>query len=235
MEWIADIHWGAVLQIVIIDILLGGDNAVVIALACRNLPAQQRARGIFFGTAGAIILRLVLVSFAVFLLEIPFLKLAGGLLLFWIGAKLMLPEEGAHKDVTAANQLWGAVKTIIIADFVMSLDNVIAIAGAAQMADASHQIWLVAFGLILSIPIIVWGSTLVLKLIDRFPIVITAGAALLGWIGGGLIVTDPVTDDWTSLDTPWAMYGAHLAGAILVVVAGWLWKRRMVSRRAAHE
>ncbi|WP_347554837.1 TerC family protein [Robbsia sp. KACC 23696] len=233
VEWVANIHWGAVLQIVIIDILLGGDNAVVIALACRNLPAQQRTRGVLLGTAGAIVLRLVLVSFAVFLLEIPFLKLAGGLLLFWIGAKLLLPEDGPHKDVTATNQLWGAVKTIIIADFVMSLDNVIAIAGAAQSADASHQVWLVAFGLILSIPIIVWGSTLVLKLIDRFPVIIMAGAALLGWIGGGLIVNDPVTDDWPSFDTMQAQYGAHIAGAILVVVAGLWWKRIRLSRQPA--
>lgn len=234
VEWLASIHWGAVLQIVIIDVLLGGDNAVVIALACRNLPLQQRTRGILLGTAGAIVLRLILVSFAVFLLDIPFLKLAGGLLLFWIGAKLMLPEDDTHKNVSATNQLWGAVKTIIVADFVMSLDNVIAIAGAAQTAHASHQIWLVAFGLVLSIPIIVWGSTLVLKILDRFPIVIIAGAALLGWIGGGLIVTDPVTDDWASLDTPMAMYAAHIAGAIIVMVAGLCWKRVKMSRQAAH-
>jgi YjbE family integral membrane protein len=226
LELLASIHWGAVLQIVIIDILLGGDNAVVIALACRNLPPEQRTKGVLWGTAGAIILRLVLVSFAVFLLEVPFIKLAGGLLLFWIGVRLMLPEEESHKDIKSSDRLIAAIKTIIIADFVMSLDNVIAIAGAAQAADESHRIALVAFGLVLSIPLIIWGSQLVLKALDRFPVIIAAGAGLLGWIGGTLIINDPVTDGIDWLDGTVAQYSAHVGGALFVLIVGWLLKRR---------
>ncbi|MGI4985812.1 MAG: TerC family protein [Janthinobacterium lividum] len=226
LELLMSIHWGAVLQIVIIDILLGGDNAVVIALACRNLPKQQRLRGVLWGTAGAIILRLVLVSFAVFLLEIPFIKLAGGLLLFWIGVRLILPEPEGHENIPASDRLWSAVKTIIVADLVMSLDNVIAIAGAAQAADEAHRIALVAFGLVLSIPLIIWGSQLVLKAIDRFPFIVIAGAGLLGWIGGGLIINDPVTDGYPVLDTALAQYGAHSVGAAFVIALGFLLRRR---------
>lgn len=226
IEMLQSLHWEAVVQIIVIDILLGGDNAVVIALACRNLPSKQRRQGILWGTAGAIVLRLVLVSFAVFLLAIPFLKIAGGLLLVWIGIRLMLPESKSHGDIAAESRLIAAIKTIILADFVMSLDNVIAIAGAAEAADPSQQIMLVAFGLVLSIPIVVWGSTLVLKVIDRFPLIVTAGAGLLGWIAGGLIVNDPVTDGIVALDGNVPLYAAHLAGAALVIVLGLILRRR---------
>ncbi|RQS27540.1 TerC family protein [Burkholderia sp. Bp8992] len=226
LEFLTSLHWGAVLQIVVIDILLGGDNAVVIALACRNLPANQRLRGVIWGTAGAILLRVVLIVFAVALLDVPFLKLGGGLLLLWIGIKLMAPVEGAHDDIKPASRLWDAVKTIVIADAVMSLDNVIAIAGAAEQADPAHRIALVIFGLVVSVPIIVWGSTLVLKLLDRFPIVVALGAGLLGWIAGGLIVNDPVGDRWAVLDTPQALYGASIAGALFVVAIGYALRKR---------
>ncbi len=144
-----------------IDILLGGDNAVVIALACRNLAPKQRMQGILWGTAGAIILRVVLIAFALTLLGIPFLKVVGGLMLVWIGVKLLIPEDDAHSNIKGGGSIMAAIKTIIIADFVMSLDNVIAIAGAAQSAHADHQLGLVIFGLVVSVPIIVWGSTLV--------------------------------------------------------------------------
>ena len=153
---IADIgraaFWTAVLQIVFINIVLSGDNAVVIALACRNLPDQQRTRGIVLGTLGAILLRVVLIAFAVMLLDIPFLKFLGGLLLLWIGVKLMQPDHDAH-EINASDRLWAAVKTIIVADAVMSLDNVIAIAGAAEAADPRHRLTLVIFGLVVSIQI----------------------------------------------------------------------------------
>ena len=192
LEFIQMLHWGAIFQIIMIDILLGGDNAVVIALACRNLEHKQRIRGIIWGTAGAIFLRVVLIAFALTLLTIPFLKLVGGALLVWIGIKLLVPETEGHGNVTAGSTLWSAVKTIIVADLVMSLDNVIAIAAAANNTHADHQIYYVIFGLVVSVPIIVWGSTLVLKLIDRFPIVVTFGAGLLGWIAGGMIVNDTV-------------------------------------------
>ena len=230
IEFFSTLHWGAVIQIVIIDILLGGDNAVVIALACRKLPPAQRMQGVLWGTAGAIVLRVALIAFAVVLLDVPLLKFAGGLLLLWIGVRLLAPAHDAHENVKPADKLVAAIKTIIIADAVMSLDNVIAIAGAAEAADPQHRIALVVFGLVVSIPLIVWGSTLVLKLLDRFPIIVTIGAALLGWIAGGLIINDPAGDRWPLLDTPAAEYGAKIAGALLVVIVGYAIKRRMQHR-----
>jgi len=222
IDFLTTMHWGAVLQIIIIDILLGGDNAVVIALACRNLPREQRMKGILWGTAGAIVLRVALIAFAVVLLQVPFLKLAGGVLLLWIGVKLLLPEdEDEHGNVASATTLWSAVKTIIVADFVMSLDNVIAIAGAAQQADPDHQTGLVIFGRLVSIPLIVWGSTLVLKLIERYPIVVTLGGALLGWIAGGMMISDPITVRWLGAEASDPLkYAAEIIGALLVVVLG---------------
>ncbi|MEY4710727.1 MAG: hypothetical protein RIS88_177, partial [Pseudomonadota bacterium] len=161
--------WIAVGQIILIDILLGGDNAVVIALACRGLPPRQRRLGIIYGTAGAIGLRVILIAFALALLTVPYLKLVGAVLLLWIGVKLLAPqEEEEHGNINASDKLWGAVKTVIVADLVMSVDNVLAIAGAAESAGA-HQLPLVIFGLLVSIPIIVAGSQIVLKLMDRFP------------------------------------------------------------------
>jgi YjbE family integral membrane protein len=232
LEFFATLHWGAVIQIIVIDILLGGDNAVVIALACRDLPKEQRTRGVLWGTAGAIVLRVALIAFAVVLLDVPLLKFAGGLLLLWIGVRLLAPAHDAHANVKPADKLITAIKTIIVADAVMSLDNVIAIAGAAEAADPQHRIALVIFGLIVSIPLIVWGSQLVLKLLDRFPIVIALGAALLGWIAGGLIINDPAGDRWPILDTPVAEYGMSLAGALFVVLVGYALKRRNASRMA---
>ncbi|GAB2903747.1 TerC family protein [Paraburkholderia jirisanensis] len=226
LEFFATLHWGAVFQIIVIDILLGGDNAVVIALACRNLPDNQRWRGILWGTVGAIVLRVVLIAFAVALLDIPLLKFAGGLLLLWIGVRLLAPAHDAHANIKPADKLLTAIKTIIVADAVMSLDNVIAIAGAAEQADPEHRIALVIFGLVVSIPLIVWGSQLVLRLLDRYPIVISLGAALLGWIAGGLIINDPAGDRWPILDTPAAEYGMAIACALFVLVAGHLIKRR---------
>lgn len=240
VEFLSTMHWGAVFQIIMIDILLGGDNAVVIALACRNLPKETRMKGILWGTAGAIFLRVALIAFAVTLLTIPFLKIIGGLLLVWIGVKLIAPEdEDAHGNIEGGTTLWAAVKTIIIADLVMSFDNVIAIAGAANRADPSHQMGLVIFGLVVSIPIIIWGSTLVLKLIERYPFVITLGGALLGWIAGGMIMTDVATVDWMGgPPSKPLLYAAEVIGALLVVGIGmWLGKRhrdRIASRPVAE-
>src|SRR5574343_761761 len=184
--------WLAVGQIIMIDILLGGDNAVVIALAGRKLPDAQRTKGIIWGTAGAIVLRVVLIFFALTLLQVPYLKIVGAALLLWIGIKLLVPEdEDEHGNIQASDKLWAAVKTVILADLVMSVDNVIAIAGAAEGAGGGHQMPLVIFGLLVSIPIIVWGSQLVIKLMDRFPLGITLGAMLLGWIAGTMAVSDP--------------------------------------------
>jgi YjbE family integral membrane protein len=229
-------HWGAIFQIVLIDILLGGDNAVVIALACRNLPARQRIRGILWGTAGAVLLRVLLIAFALVLLDIPFLKALGCLLLVWIGIKLLAPEEDAHGNVAAGATVLSAIKTIILADFAMSLDNVIAIAGAAQNTQADHQLYYVIFGLCVSVPIIVWGSTLVLKLIDRFPVAVTFGAGLLGWIAGGMLITDIFIVERWGQPAPMLKMGVELAGALLVVAAGkWLAARRRRNRPADGE
>jgi len=211
--------WVAVGQIVLIDILLGGDNAVVIALACRGLPPAQRKMGIIYGTAGAIVLRVVLIAFALALLAVPYLKVVGALLLVWIGVKLLVPqEEDEHANINSSDKLWGAVKTVIVADLVMSVDNVLAIAGAAESAG-DHQLGLVIFGLLVSIPIIVAGSQIVLKLMDRFPVIITLGGMLLGWIAGQMAYTDPAIKPFVPADKTWE-YAAAAAGAVLVLIIG---------------
>ncbi|MBN9205140.1 TerC family protein [Methylibium petroleiphilum] len=219
--------WVAVGQIILIDIVLGGDNAVVIALACRQLPAAQRTKGILWGTAGAILLRVILIFFALTLLAIPYLKLVGAVLLVWIGVKLLAPDhEDGHGNIQGSDKLWSAIKTVIVADLVMSIDNVIAIAGAAESAGGDHKMPLVIFGLLVSIPIIVWGSQLVLKLMDRFPIIITVGGMLLGWIAGTMAVTDPaVTHLVAQTDT--LKYAAGIGGALLVLAIGkWVARNR---------
>ena len=211
----------AVAQIIMIDILLGGDNAVVIALACRRLPEAQRAKGIFWGVVGAIAVRIVLIFFALQLLALPWLKLLGALLLLWIGVKLLLPEQGEDHDIQASASLAGAVRTIIVADAVMSLDNVIGVAGAAR-----GSLFLLLFGLAVSIPLIIWSSHLVLKFMERFPVVVTLGAALLGYVAGDMIASDAALAAWSA-----AVPGLHrlagFGGAVLVVVVGlWLARRR---------
>ena len=218
--------WLAVGQIIVIDILLGGDNAVVIALACRGLPAKQRTKGILWGTVGAIVLRVVLIAFALSLLQVPYLKLVGAILLLWIGVKLLVPEEdGEHGNIQSSDKLWSAVKTVIVADLVMSIDNVIAIAGAAQGAGEAHQLPLVIFGLLVSIPIIVGGSQVVLKLMDRFPLIITLGGMLLGWIAGTMAHSDPALAAYLPQDKT-VGYAFGIAGALVVLVLGkWMQSR----------
>lgn len=228
-EFLTAQFWLAVGQIIMIDILLGGDNAVVIALACRQLPPQLRTKGILWGTAGAIVLRVILIAFALTLLQLPFLKLVGAALLLWIGVKLLVPDDDEHSNIQSSDKLWAAVKTVIIADLVMSVDNVIAIAGAATGAGAQHQMPLVIFGLLVSIPIIVWGSQLVLKLMDRFPLIITAGGMLLGWIAGTMAHSDPAVTDWLPQTSVWN-YGLGLAGALGVLLVGGLLKKQALQR-----
>ncbi len=236
--------WIAVGQIIMIDILLGGDNAVVIALACRKLPPDLRTKGIMWGTVGAIVLRVILIFFALTLLAVPYLKIVGAVLLLWIGVKLLAPgDEDGHGDIQASDKLWAAVKTVIVADLVMSVDNVIAIAGAAEGAGGDHKMPLVVFGLLVSIPIIVWGSQLVIKLMDRFPAIITIGGMLLGWIAGTMAVTDPAVLGYLPTLPPAKVgaapevlatirYGAGIAGALLVLAAGMLIKRRHAAQTA---
>lgn len=219
----SSLFWIAVLQIIAIDIMLGGDNAVVIALACRKLPPEQRNKGIFWGVVGAIGLRVVMIFFALQLLAVPYLKIVGAMLLLWIGIKLLLPEdEEGHNAIDGGTTLMAAIKTIVVADAVMSLDNVIAVAGASH-----GSMVLVTFGILVSIPIVVWGSKLVLTLMDRFPVVITLGAALLGWIAGGMLLTDKAMPATISQNIPYAHYVVGGIGALLVVVVGkWLGSRR---------
>lgn len=218
-----------ILQIIAIDVLLGGDNAVVIALACRKLPAELRNRGIFWGVFGAIGLRTLLVFFALELLSLPFLRVAGALLLLWIGIKLLRPQDEDHAEVPASTHLLGAIRTIIVADAVMSLDNVVAIAGAAD-----GHIALVAAGILVSVPIIVWGSKLVLRLMDRFPVVITLGAALLGWIAGEMWLGDRALAAHVAALPAWTHYVSALSGALLVVASGrWLARRDARAQDAA--
>lgn len=208
--------WIAVLQIIAIDIVLGGDNAVVIALACRKLPEKQRNIVIFWGVVGAIAMRVVLIFFALSLLAIPYLKIVGAILLVWIGVKLLQPEPEDHAhDIGANTGLLAAIKTIIVADAVMSLDNVIAIAGAAK-----DSIGLVVFGLVISVPIIVWGSKLVMKLMDRFPVTIVIGAGLLGWIAGDMAVTDAVTKEWVNTQADYLYWFFPALMALTVVAVG---------------
>lgn len=216
--------WIAVMQIVAIDLVLSGDNAVVIALACRNLPPEQRRKGIFWGVFGAVGLRVVLTAFAAKLLGMPFLKLAGGLLLLWIGVKLLIADDEGGHEIDAATSLWSAVKTIIVADFVMSVDNVIAVAAASR-----DSLLLLLFGLAVSIPLIVWSSQIVLKLMERYPIVVTLGAGLLGWVAGGMLVGDVAIKQQVEAVIPGAHYVAAVLGAVFVVVIGtWIARRRRI-------
>jgi YjbE family integral membrane protein len=219
--------WLAVGQIIMIDILLGGDNAVVIALACRRLPPKQRRLGILWGTAGAIVLRIILIFFALTLLSVPFLKIIGAALLVWIGIKLLLPEtDDKHSKLQSSERLLAAIKTVIVADFVMSLDNVIAIAGVAEGAGGGHKMLLVIFGLLVSIPIIVWGSQMVVRLMDRFPVVVTLGGMLLGWIAGEMAMTDPVLQSFATKHlgiiqiSQTINYAAGIFGALFVLCMG---------------
>lgn len=227
MDFASPQFWMAVLQIIAIDILLGGDNAVVIALACRRLPVHQRNKGIFWGVIGAIALRIVLLFFAVQLLGIPGLKALGALLLLWIGVKLLVPEDEGETHVESPTHLLAAVKTVVVADAVMSLDNVVAVAGAAN-----DNFILVVLGILVSVPIIVWGSKLVLALMDRFPAVITLGGALLGWIAGEMLLSDGFLKPWLATAASWLKYVLPAAGALLVVLAGRWLARREASQSA---
>lgn len=201
------------LQIVLIDLLLGGDNAVVIAMACRKLPPERQKKAIVLGTAGAVIARIILLVIAVYLLSVPWLKIVGALLLLWIGCKLVASEED-DADIASDNRMWKTVLTITMADVVMSLDNVLAVAAAGK-----GNLWLVSFGVIISIPIIMMGSKLVLALLGRFPFIVMVGGALIGWIAGSMLVTDPAILRYTA-----AVHSLHIiagtAGAMLVVLYG---------------
>ena len=220
------IFWIAVGQIILIDIVLSGDNAVVIALACRNLSPEQRRVGIFWGVAGAVSLRVVLTIFAAMVMNLPWLKFVGGLLLFWIAIKLMLPEDEDGHDIQPSAHLWGAVKTIVVADFVMSLDNVIGVAGAAH-----GSLVLLLFGLAVSIPLIVWSSQLILHWMERFPVIVLLGAGLLGYVASEMLFTDPGLLALLPPLPGWAPRVAGALGALLVVGVGRWLEQRILARQ----
>jgi YjbE family integral membrane protein len=203
------LFWIGLGQIIVVNILLSGDNAVVIALAARSLPAHQQKQAIIWGSVAAIIMRVILTIVAVEMLKLPYLKIIGGLLLFWIAIQLLVPEDGGDEGIESSNNVMVAIRTILIADLVMSLDNVIGVAAAAKGDNV-----LVMLGLAISIPLIIFGSTLLLKLMDRFPIIITVGAALLGWVAGEMLVTDPILVPWITNNMPWIEFHLPLVGGI---------------------
>jgi YjbE family integral membrane protein len=216
MEWLqSPDFWIGLVKIIWINIILSGDNAVVIALAARSLPPQQQRKAIFWGSGAAVVLRIVLTVVAAWLLELPYLQVVGGLLLLWIGVQLLSEDddedEGNSKEY---GSLMAAVRTILIADLVMSLDNVIAVAAAAK-----GSMVLLVLGLAISIPLVIFGSTLMIKLMERFPIIVVLGAGLIGWVGGETIASDVAFKDFAAANT-WLHYAAAVAGAVFVVAVG---------------
>lgn len=222
------VFWTALGQIIGVNIILSGDNAVVIALACRNLPEKYRNKAIFAGSAGAIILRIIFSIFVVELMAFPYLKVIGGILLLWIGVKLIVPEAEHGEGIEGSSNLWGAIRTVVIADAVMSLDNVIAIAAAAR-----GNFSLLVIGLAISIPLIIVGSQLILKILVKYPILVVAGGGLLGWIAGEVIVTDPAIEPWVDANAHWLHFWSKIIGAIVVIVIGKLLARRQAAE--THE
>src|SRR5215470_1249957 len=223
--------WVAVVKIMWINVLLSGDNAVVIAMACRGLPHRQRLWGMIFGAGVAVVLRILFTGVVATLMQLPYLKLVGGIALFYIAAKLLVPDDPDENEVEAVEHLWRAIRIVAIADIIMSLDNVIAIAAAAQGNMA-----LLVLGLGISIPLIVAGAALIMALLDRFPIFVWAGAALLGWIVGQVIATDPAIEPVIAANIHFATpaqveTATAIVGAILVVVVGGLWRRSKQSSR----
>ncbi|WP_114639177.1 TerC family protein [Polynucleobacter necessarius] len=222
--------WAApLLSIIIANILLSGDNAVVIALASRNLPAEQQKKAIFWGSAAAIILRVILTVTAVQLLSLPYLKIVGAILLVYIGVQL-LADSDEEEEMDGHSNIWAAIRTILVADLVMSLDNVIAVAAAAQKGPEETRLILLIIGLGLSIPLIIFGSTMLLKVMDRFPIIITLGAGLLGLLAGGMLVEDPAIKD--SIQE--AMSDAHMIfegiGVSIVILLGTYLKKKNAAK-----
>ena len=221
MEWLQSVDfWIGLLKIIWINIILSGDNAVVIALAARSLPPQQQRKAIFWGSSAAVVLRIALTVVAAKLLELSYLQIAGGLLLLYIGVQLLSDEEEGEGDGKEHSSLMAAVRTILIADLVMSLDNVIGVAAAAK-----GSMLLLILGLAISIPLVVFGSTLMIKLMERFPVIVTFGAALIGWVGGETIVSDVALKD-TLMANPWLHYAGAAVGAALVLGLGRLLQKR---------
>jgi YjbE family integral membrane protein len=229
MEQLATaIFWVALGKIIWVNILLSGDNAVVIAMAARSLPAAQRNKAIIAGSAAAIVLRVLLTVFAVQLLQFPYLKVIGALLLFWIGVQLLLPEDEHEDGIRSSEHLWAAIRTILVADLVMSVDNVLAVAAAADSGPAESRLLLLIVGLGLSIPLIIFGSQLLLGVMSRYPVIITLGAALLGFVAGEMLVSDHATEAFFQATGRGVTILIEAAGAVGVVLLGqWLARRKL--------
>jgi YjbE family integral membrane protein len=220
--------WIGLVKIVWINIILSGDNAVVIALAARSLPPHQQKSAVFIGSGAAVLLRIVLTVVAARLLALPYLQIVGGLLLLWIGVQLLADDDEGEGDEKTHGSLFAAVRTILIADLVMSLDNVIAVAAAAQ-----GSMTLLILGLAISIPLVIFGSTLMIKLMERFPIIVVLGATLIGWVGGETIASDVALEPLRA-SAPWLHYAGATAGALIVLVIGkWLQRRASGPKSAA--
>ena len=228
MDYLSDsAFWIALAKIIWVNILLSGDNAVVIALAARSLPEAQRKKAVMGGSAAAIVMRVILTIFAVEMLGYPYLKIIGAILLFWIGVQLLVPEEENEDGIKSSANLMVAIRTILIADLVMSLDNVIAVAAAAQSGPPAARMPLLLIGLGLSIPLIIAGSQLLMKVMEKFPIIITLGAALLGFVAGEMLVHDKAFEGFFGHLGGAQTTVIELAGAIGVVLVGqWLAKRK---------
>ncbi|WP_059052327.1 TerC family protein [Paenibacillus senegalimassiliensis] len=222
MELLTPEFWMALLSIILIDLVLAGDNAIVIGLAARNVPQKDQRKVIIWGTVGAIIIRVIMTLLVVQLLLIPGLRLAGGLALVWIAYQLLVDEK-SH-DIKAGNQMWAAIRTIIIADAMMGLDNILAVAGAAHGDNL-----LVIMGLAISVPIMVWGSTMILRLTERFPVVITIGAAVLAWTASKMIVAEPLIHGWFT--SGWLKYSFEIVVILAVVGLGTQMKKRREKMR----
>ena len=239
MEMLSDpLFWAGLGSITLINIVLSGDNAVVIALAARSLPAHQRGKAVMWGAGAAVIMRIILTVIAVEMLKWPFLKIIGAILLFWIAVKLLVPEDG-EENIEGSDNLMKAIKTILIADLVMSLDNVIGVAAAAK-----GNLTLLVLGLAISIPIVIFGATMLMKLMEKWPVIITIGAGLLGWVAGEMLVTDPAWANWLSTTLPWlhVHFGkidfswVQVAGAAFVILAGkYLAKKAEAQAEAEHK
>ena len=237
-ELLTSQFWLGLGAIIWVNIILSGDNAVVIALAARSLPPHQQRQAVIWGAGAAVVLRIILTIVAVELLKLSFLKLIGGVLLFWIAVKLLVPEEDGDEGVKSSSNMLGAIKTILIADLVMSLDNVIAVAAVAK-----GSILLLVLGLVISIPLVVFGATMLMRLMERYPLIITVGAALIGYVAGEMLVTDPVVIDWIRAQAHWMvdfelfsafgrkveLSAAGLIGASAVVLVGTWFARRKPS------
>ena len=221
--------WIGLFKIVWINIILSGDNAVVIALAARGLPPQQQKKAVLLGSGAAVVLRIALTVVAAKLMQLPFVEVIGGLLLLWIGVGLLKGEDEEEDSGSVARQgMMAAVRTILLADLVMSLDNVIAVAAAA-----GGDMLLLILGLAISIPLVIFGSTLMIKLMERFPVIVTLGAALIGWVAGETITSDHMLEGFVRIN-PWAHYAAAACGAVLVIAMGkWMQLKAVAQGRTA--